>query len=466
MAGPADGAAAVVASPPPVRHSDPDPATPGAGQPVMDLLRFAAIGSVDDGKSTLIGRLLHDTKQLFDDQIEAVEAASRRRGVEGIDLSFVTDGLRAEREQGITIDVAYRYAATPTRKFVIADCPGHVQYTRNMATGASTADLALVVVDAPKGLREQTRRHVCIAALLGVRHLIVAANKMDLIDWDESVYQRVVDEMAVLAERLGVESCTVIPVSALKGDNVAARSDAAPWYNGPTILDALEQAPAGEWAGAHGDRRGAGARLPVQWVLRQPGGGRTYAGMINGGPLRPGDEVAVLPGGQRSTVTGVETLDGPLAEAAVGLSVSVQLADDVDVSRGDLLAAADDLPEVVTQLVATVCWFDPRPLVAGAQYRIKHTTRVTPARIVSVDGRLDVNRLELLPAESLDENDIGTVTLAFATPLAVDPYRRNRITGSFVVIDPTTNGTVAAGMVGPPALTPLGQDPARLDAHG
>ncbi len=445
--------------------SDADVSREPAGQPVMDLLRFAAVGSVDDGKSTLIGRLLHDTKQLFDDQIEAVELASRGRGIDGMDLSFVTDGLRAEREQGITIDVAYRYAATPARKFVIADCPGHVQYTRNMATGASTADLALVVVDAPKGLREQTRRHVCIAALLGVRHLIVAANKMDQIDWDQSAYDRVVSEMAHLSERLGVVSCTVIPVSALHGDNVADRTDAAPWYDGPTILEALEQAPVGEWAGVQGTHQGSGARLPVQWVLRQPGGGRTYAGMINGGPLRAGDEVVVLPSGQRSRVTAVETLDGPLREAAVGLSVSVQLADDVDVSRGDLLAAAGDLPDLVTQLVATVCWFDGKPLIAGAQYRIKHTTRVTPARIVSVDARLDVNRLELLPADSLEENDIGTVTISVATPLATDPYHRNRITGSFVLIDPNTNGTVAAGMVGLPDLTPLDEDPASLDDH-
>jgi sulfate adenylyltransferase large subunit len=421
--------------------------------PVMDLLRFAAVGSVDDGKSTLIGRLLHDTKQLFDDQLEAVALASRRRGVEGVDLSFVTDGLRAEREQGITIDVAYRYAATPTRKFVIADCPGHVQYTRNMATGASTADLALVVVDTPKGLREQTRRHVCIAALLGVQHLIVAANKMDQIGWDEAAYDRVVKEMTQLADRLGVESCIVIPVSALLGDNVAERSVAAPWYQGPTVLEALEQAPAGEWAGAHGDRRISSARLPVQWVLRQPGGGRMYAGMINGGPFHPGDDVVVLPGGQRTSITSVETVDGQLAEAAVGLSVAVELADDVDVSRGDMLAAADDLPELLTELEATVCWFDPRPLAAGSQFRLKHTTRVTPARIVTIDGRLDVNELELVGATSLEENDIGTVTIAVATPVAVDPYHRNRITGSFVLIDPATNATVAAGMVGRPVLT-------------
>ncbi len=321
-----------------------------------------------------------------------------------------------------------------------------------MATGASTADLALVVVDTPKGLRVQTRRHVCIAALLGVRHLIVAANKMDQIDWDQGAYERVTKEMVQLCDRLGVESCVVIPVSALLGDNVAERSEVAPWYHGPTVLEALDQAPAGEWAGAHGDRRGAGARLPVQWVLRQPGGGRTYAGMVNGGPFHPGDQVVVLPGGERSTITSVETVDGPLTEAAVGLSVAVELADDVDVSRGDLLAAADDPPEVVRELIATVCWFDGRPLTAGSRFRLKHTTRVTPARIVSVDGRLDVNDLELLPADSLADNDIGTVTIAVATPVAVDPYHRNRITGSFVLIDPATNGTVAAGMVGLPAL--------------
>jgi sulfate adenylyltransferase large subunit len=427
----------------------------GAIAPSMDLLRFAAVGSVDDGKSTLIGRLLHDTKQLFDDQLEAVETASRRRGVDGVDLSFVTDGLRAEREQGITIDVAYRYAATPTRKFIIADCPGHVQYTRNMATGASTADLALVVVDAPKGLREQTRRHVCIAALLGVRQLIVAANKMDEADWDRTPYDLVVKEVAELAERLGITRCTVIPVSALLGDNVAERSSHTPWYDGPTVLEALEAAPAGGWAGIHGMHHGSGARLPVQWVLRQPGGGRDYAGMVNGGPLRVGDPVVVLPGGGRSTVEAVETFDGPLEAAPVGMSVSVRLADDLDVSRGDMIVAADEPPEVASEIEATVCWFATPPLAAGSRYKIKHTTRVTPARVTAVGGRLDVNDLELVPAASLEENDIGTVTLAVATPLAAEPYHRNRITGSFVLIDPVTNATVAAGMVGPPDLSPL-----------
>ena len=274
--------------------------------PGSELLRFAAIGSVDDGKSTLIGRLLHDTKQLFDDQLDALSTASRRRGVDGVDLSFVTDGLRAEREQGITIDVAYRYASTPRRKFVIADCPGHVQYTRNMATGASTGDLAVVVVDATSGLREQTRRHCCIAALLGVRHMVVAVNKMDLTDWSKDAFNQVESEMRILAAQLGVETLTCIPVSALNGDNVVHESANAPWFDGPTLLQALEDAPAGAWA----QEGGAGARLPVQWVVRQPGGGRSYAGMVTGGTLRPGDEVVVLPEGSRSRIASVETFDG------------------------------------------------------------------------------------------------------------------------------------------------------------
>ena len=425
---------------------------PGAAS--MDLLRFAAVGSVDDGKSTLIGRLLHDTKQLFDDQLAAINAASERRGVGGVDLSFITDGLRAEREQGITIDVAYRYAATPARKFIIADCPGHVQYTRNMATGASTADLALVVIDASQGLREQTRRHVCIAALLGVRQLVVAANKMDLTDWDAGAFARVEAEIRALARRLLVPACTVIPVSALHGDNVATRSAAAPWYDGPTVLEALEQAPAGGWAGANGAHEGSGARLPVQWILRQPGGGRTYAGMVNGGSLRSGDEVVIVPAGRRTTITSLSTSDGARTDAPVGLSVSVGLADDIDVSRGDLIAAADDVPEVATELDATVCWFAERPLEHGSRLRVKHTTRVTPGQVAAVTGRLDVNDLSVSETDTLGENDIGTVRLSTAAPLAVDPYRRNRITGSFILIDPVTHATVAAGMVGLPHLAP------------
>ncbi len=425
-------------------------ATPGGP---MDLLRFATIGSVDDGKSTLIGRLLFDTHELFDDQLEAVAAASHKRGVGEVDLSFITDGLRAEREQGITIDVAYRYAATPTRKFVIADCPGHVQYTRNMATGASTADLALVLVDATIGLREQTRRHTCIAALLGVDQIIVAANKMDLVDWDPGIYEKVAEEAAGLARRLGIESCTVIPISALLGDNVVDRSEAAPWYQGPTVLEALESAPAGGWAAVHGAHAGTASRLPVQWVLRDPGGGgRSYAGMVNGGPLRPGDAVVVQPAGQATTISEIATYDGPLDEAPIGLSVSVRLTDDLDVSRGDLLATADEPAHVTNELEATVCWFGERPLRPGDRLKVKHTTRVTPARVTAVESRLDVNDLRLSPVGELADNDIGVVRLITATPLAVDTYRHNRITGSFVLVDDVTNATVAAGMVGPPDL--------------
>ncbi len=418
----------------------------------MDLLRFATIGSVDDGKSTLIGRLLFDTSQLFEDQIDAIESASERRGLGEVDLSFVTDGLRAEREQGITIDVAYRYSATPHRKFVIADCPGHIQYTRNMATGASTADLALVLVDATSGLREQTRRHICIAALLGVDQLVVCANKMDLVDWDKSAYQHIVDEMESLAHRLGVVACTVIPISALKGDNVVDRSDAAPWYDGPTVLDALESATAGGWASQHGLRQGNGGRLPVQWVLRQPGGGRSYAGMVNGGPFRTGDPVVVLPQKAYSTVQSIETADGPLSRAEVGLSISLKLKDDIDISRGDLISSLEEPPTVTDDFVATVCWFHDRPLVAGDRLKLKHTTRVTPVIVEGIEGTFDVNELAVSEADQLVENDIGIVRLHTALPLAIDTYAVDRITGSFVLIDEITMATVAAGMVGPPLL--------------
>jgi sulfate adenylyltransferase large subunit len=417
----------------------------------VDLLRFAAIGSVDDGKSTLIGRLLFDTQQLFDDQLEAVSVASRRRGIAEMDLSLVTDGLRAEREQGITIDVAYRYAATPTRKYIIADCPGHVQYTANMATGASTADLALVVIDVTSGLREQTRRHTCIAALLGVDQLIVVANKMDLVDWDQKAYESVSEQMHSLARRLSGGSCTVVPISALDGDNVVERSSAAPWYSGPTVLEALEAAPTGGWATVHGNHRGTGARLPVQWVLRH-GGGRSYAGIVDGGPLRPGDQVIVLPRGQQTTVTAITTYDGALDVAPVGMSVAIDLEDDLDVSRGDLIASADEPPLVTSDIEATVCWFGTKPLRAGDRLRVKHTTRVTPARVTEVRSRFDVNELTLVDADELSDNEIGVVRLATGTPLAVDSYRTNRVTGSFVLVDEATNATLAACMVGAPLL--------------
>jgi sulfate adenylyltransferase subunit 1 len=425
---------------------------PELGADTMDLLRFATIGSVDDGKSTLIGRLLFDTLQLFDDQLDALSTAAERRGLGEVDLSFVTDGLRAEREQGITIDVAYRYAATPHRKFVIADCPGHIQYTRNMATGASTADLALVLVDSTAGLREQSRRHICIAALLGVDQLVVCANKMDLVGWDEAAYQRIVTDMETLAHQLGLASCTVIPISALNGDNVVERSDAAPWYDGPTVLSALESAQAGGWASQHGLRQGNGGRLPVQWVLRQPGGGRSYAGMVNGGPFRTGDPVIVLPQGLYSTVQAIETADGPIPRAEVGLSIALKLNDDIDISRGDLISSLEEPPTVTNTFEATVCWFGDRALAVGDRLRIKHTTRVTPVVVESIDGIFDVNQLEVSEASELLENDIGVVHLRTATPLAIDTYKVDRITGSFVLIDELTFATVAAGMVGPPSL--------------
>jgi sulfate adenylyltransferase large subunit len=413
------------------------------------------VGSVDDGKSTLIGRLLHDTKQLFDDQLEAISIASRRRGVEGVDLSYITDGLRAERDQGITIDVAYRYAATPNRKLVIADCPGHVQYTRNMATGASTADLVIVVVDATTGLRDQTRRHCCIAALLGVRHMLVAVNKMDLADWQESAYLAVDREIRTLAQGLGVESVVTVPVSALEGDNVATASSLSPWYSGPTILEALEDAQAGAWA----TEGGGGPRLAVQWVVRHPAGGRSYAGMVSGGTLRTGDEVVVLPGGQRTRIASLHTFDGPLEEAKARMSVTVDLEDDLDVSRGDMIAPLESPPEVSREIEATLCWFGPNPLRQGQRCRIKHTTRITPAIVSSVEARLDIGSLELDAVDTLSDNEIGVVRLSLATPLAVDLYRVNRVTGSFVVIDDASGATIAAGMVGPPVLARAGLRP-------
>ncbi len=407
------------------------------------------MGSVDDGKSTLIGRLLHDTKQLFDDQLEALSQASRRRGVDGVDLSYITDGLRAERDQGITIDVAYRYATTPKRKLVIADCPGHVQYTRNMATGASTADLVVVVIDATAGLREQTRRHCCIAALLGVRHMVVAVNKMDLTGWEQGAFAGIDGEARLLASRLGVESVVSVPVCALDGDNVARRSQHSPWYDGPTVLEALERADAGAWA----TEGGAGARLAVQWVTRHPGGGRSYAGMITGGPLRKGDEVVVLPSGTRTRIASLGTFDDELEEATARMSVTVHLEDDLDVSRGDMIATLDNPPEVERELVATLCWFGERPVQAGQRFRVKHTTRVGRAIVSAVRSRLDIANLELAPASEIADNEIGVVELSVGTPLAIDPYRTNRVTGSFVVIDESTSATVAAGMVGPPAFS-------------
>ena len=408
----------------------------------VELLRFATVGSVDDGKSTLIGRLLVDTRQLFEDQLDAVAAASAKRGVGDLDLSFVTDGLRAEREQGITIDVAYRYATTPTRKFVIADCPGHVQYTRNMATGASTADLALVVLDATKGLKEQTRRHLCIAALLGVRNVIVAANKMDLADWEKEPYDQVCADVQVLAKRLGFNDPLVIPVSALRGDNVVEPSAEANWYEGPTVLEALETAHAGSWSSSN-----SGARLPIQWVLRQPGGGRTYAGLVNGASFHVGDSVTLLPQGISTTIRGIKGVHGVTDSAGPGLSIDLDLTDDTDAGRGNMLATAP-LPTVTHEIEATVCWFADKPLVKGQRLRLKHTTLSTPARIKEIDGVLNIETLSIEPGDSVALNDIGLIHIETSEPLVVDDYRDDRVTGSFVLIDEVNNATVAAGMIG------------------
>ena len=416
---------------------------------VQDLMRFATVGSVDDGKSTLIGRLLVDTRQLFDDQLDAVVQASAKRGVGDLDLSFVTDGLRAEREQGITIDVAYRYSSSPSRKFVIADCPGHVQYTRNMATGASTADVALVVIDVAAGLKEQTRRHLCIAALLGVRHVIVAANKMDTCGWDQEIFERVAADVRAFSETVGFHEVLVIPVSALHGDNVVDPSAVAAWYNGPTVLSALENAPLGSRGSAD-----TGARLPIQWVLRQNGGGRTYAGMVAGGTLRPGDTVTLLPQNVTTTLRAIHTLREDLTEAFDSMSVDLDLADETDAGRGDLIATAP-LPRVATEFEATLCWFSDAPLRPGSRWRLKHTTRSTPARIESIGGLLALDSLTSGPADSFANNDSGFVTIRTAQPICIDDYLDNRVTGSFVLVDEVSNITVAAGMIGRPHFSTL-----------
>ena len=412
----------------------------------MEMLRFATAGSVDDGKSTLIGRLLHDSKAIFEDQMEAVERSSAQRGHDYVNLALLTDGLRAEREQGITIDVAYRYFATPRRKFIIADTPGHVQYTRNMVTGASTADLAVILVDARKGLLEQSRRHASIASLLGIPHLVLAVNKMDLVRWDEVRFKTIVGDFESVAARLQVVETTAIPMSALLGDNVVERSTHMPWYDGPALLEHLETV---ELESSHDFER---PRFPVQYVIRPLTADhhdyRGYAGQVAGGVFHPGDAVVVLPSGQPSTITSIETLDGLVDRAYAPMSVTIRLTDDLDVSRGDMIAGADDLPVVSQELEAVVCWFSDRPLVPGATYALKHTTRAARAVVQKIEHRLDVNTLEpeLAPAE-LAVNDIGRVSIRTSTPLAVDDYGTNRATGSFILIDEATNVTVGAGLV-------------------
>ena len=403
---------------------------------MADLLRIATAGSVDDGKSTLIGRLLYDSKSLMSDQVADAE----------VDLAQMTDGLRAEREQGITIDVAYRYFATPKRSFIIADTPGHVRYTRNMVTGASTADLAVVLIDARHGVVEQSRRHACLSSLLGLRHLVFAINKMDLVDWDEDRFREIERDALELAERLEVPDAHVVPISALKGDNVVGRSERAPFYDGPPLLELLETVEIAR------DRNLEDIRLPVQWVVRprdaKPGEHRLYAGQVASGVIRAGDEVAALPEGARTRIESVETADGPLEEAYPPMSVMVRLADDLDVGRGDLLTSPEEAPPVARELEATVCWMADAPLRPGAKLRLKHTTRTVRATVEALLSRVDVTSLDEDPEPAqLELNDIGRVRLLTSSPVMADPYDRNRVTGAFVLVDELTRDTVAAGMI-------------------
>ncbi|ADL44322.1 GTP-binding protein [Micromonospora aurantiaca] len=413
----------------------------------MDLLRFATAGSVDDGKSTLIGRLLYDTKSLFSDQLAAVEAVSAARGDEYTNLALLTDGLRAEREQGITIDVAYRYFATPRRKFIIADTPGHIQYTRNMVTGASTADLALILVDARKGLVEQSRRHAFLCSLLRVPHLVLCVNKMDLVDWSQEVYERIADEFTAFAAKLDVPDLTVVPVSALQGDNIVTRSENMPWYEGPSLLHHLERVHIAS------DRNLVDVRFPVQYVIRPQSTTvtdyRGYAGQVASGVLKPGDEVMVLPSGFTSRIAAVETADGPVDEAFPPMSVTVRLTDELDISRGDMICRPNNAPMAVQDIEAMICWMDEtRPLQVGGKYAIKHTTRSARAIVRGLHYRLDINSLHRdETAGELKLNEIGRVRLRTTVPLLADEYRRNRTTGGFVIIDESTNRTVGAGMI-------------------
>ncbi|GAC69376.1 sulfate adenylyltransferase subunit 1 [Gordonia soli] len=414
-----------------------------------DLLRIATAGSVDDGKSTLVGRLLYDTKSVLADQIDAVTKASVDRGLDGPDLSLLVDGLRAEREQGITIDVAYRYFATPTRSFVLADTPGHVQYTRNTVSGASTAQLVILLVDARNGVVAQTRRHAAVMALLGVPQLVLAVNKIDLVDDAETAFRQISADFVELTRSLGWSADQVIsiPVSALHGDNIASRSEGTPFYDGPALIEHLETVPNVT------DPRPVGLRFPVQYVIRprtpEFPDYRGYAGQISAGRVSVGDEVVVLPSGTRTTISKIDTADGDLETAHTGRSVTLLLADDVDVSRGDVIAAAVDAPEPTQQFTATVCWLAEKPLRPGARLLLKHGTRTTQAIIGSLDVLFDEQGLSLVDApESVELNQIGRISVQTAEPIAADDYQTNRESGSFLLIDPQGGNTLGAGLVG------------------
>ena len=410
-----------------------------------DLLRIVTCGSVDDGKSTLIGRLLFDTKQVFVDQMEHVEETSERRGDGYVNLALLTDGLRAEREQGITIDVAYRSFVTERRRFQLADAPGHVQYTRNMVTGASTADVAVVLLDARKGVIEQTRRHTSIVKLLGVPHVVFAVNKMDLVDYSEERFREIEVELQSLVELVGVRDAVAFPVAALPGDNVVEPTEAMPWWTRGALLAHLESIE------TDADRDVAHRRFPVQWIVRPMSDEhhdyRGYAGEVAGGEWRAGDEVVVLPSGLRTSVAAIETHDGPVDVAVQGMSVIVRLEDELDVPRGEMLVAPDDQPVCARAVTATVCWMSERPTQAGARFGVKHTTRWSRAILDGIESKLDVESLTQVPTDRIELNDIATVRLRLASPLMVDSYEENRFTGAFILTDEATNDTVAACMV-------------------
>ena len=412
----------------------------------MELLRFTTAGSVDDGKSTLIGRLLYDSKSIFEDQLEAVKQTSILKGKEEIDLSYFTDGLRAEREQGITIDVAYRYFATPKRKFIIADTPGHIQYTRNMVTGASTANVALILVDARKGVLEQTNRHSFIASLLQIPHIIVCINKMDLVDYSEDTFESVVDDFKKLASKLEVKDVHFIPISALKGDNVVDQSRNMDWYKGPTLLYLLEHIH------ISADTNHIDCRFPVQYVIRPRDDAfhdfRGFAGRVAGGIFKPGDRVTVLPSGFTSTVKAIETFDGKVEEAFPSMSVAITLEDEIDVSRGDMIVRENNQPTVSQDIDLMICWLNERKLEQGGKYALKHTTRDARCVIKEVKYKVDINSLHRNETDKeIRMNDIARIQIRTTQPLLFDSYRINRITGSLILIDEHTNETVGAGMI-------------------
>ena len=412
----------------------------------MELLRFSTAGSVDDGKSTLIGRLLYDSKSIFQDQMDAIEAASQKRGEEYVNLALLTDGLRAEREQGITIDVAYRYFSTPKRKFIIADTPGHIQYTRNMVTGASTANLAIILVDARKGIIEQTYRHSYIASLLQIPHIIVCINKMDLVDWDEATFNKIVNDYKAFASKLDIKDVHFLPISALAGDNVVNRSENMPWYQGPTLMYLLETIHIGS------DLNHIDARFPVQYVIRPMKNEyhdfRGYAGRIAGGVFRVGDKVKALPSGFSSRIKSIVTMDGDLQEAFAPQSVTITLEDEIDISRGDMIVRENNIPQIEQEFDVMLCWMNEKKMIPRGKYILRHTSRECKCIVKEIKYKLNINTLQRVEDDvEIGLNDIGRVSIRTTVPLFFDSYRKNRNTGSIILVDEATNETVAAGMI-------------------